>query len=88
MVGRLLPHQELSGIGGFTESVIRAAPRPWLQPLAADLIPPGGPLLRSLIGHRGPVTSVALTPTPEPILLTSHSGNLGFRQHPRAVLAV
>jgi hypothetical protein len=62
MIGRLLLYQELPGVRQFTESVIKAAPRPWLRPLTADLTPPGGPLLRTLTGHRAAVNAVAVTP--------------------------
>lgn len=55
MVGRLLPHQELPGKRQFTESMIRAAPRPWLQPLTAELAPSGGRLfsIRVELRRRG-----------------------------------
>lgn len=33
----------------------------WLRPLAANLTPPGGPLLRTLRGHKDGVTAVTLT---------------------------
>jgi WD40 repeat protein len=34
---------------------------PWLRPLQASLIPPGGPLLRTLTGHDGWVYAVAVS---------------------------
>ena len=33
----------------------------WLRPLTASLIPPGGPLLLTLMGHRGTVPTVAIS---------------------------
>jgi WD40 repeat protein len=44
----------------FLGSVVQAAPRPWLQPLHAALHPPGTPLLRTLSGHSGGVSGVAV----------------------------
>ena len=35
--------------------------RPWLRPLRPSLGPPGGPFVRSLDTHAGPVTAVAVT---------------------------
>jgi len=35
---------------------------PWLRPLRGSLTAPGGPLLWTLEGHRGPVRTVAMTP--------------------------
>jgi WD40 repeat protein len=35
---------------------------PWLCPLQSSLIPPGGPLVRTLEGHTGWVNAVAVTP--------------------------
>ena len=34
----------------------------WLRPLTATLIPPGGPLLRTMAGHRSFIEAVAVTP--------------------------
>ena len=34
----------------------------WLRPLTANLTPPGGPLIRILEGHTGPIHAVAVTP--------------------------
>ena len=36
--------------------------KPWLRPLTPTLTPPGGPLRRTLSGHTGSVTAVALSP--------------------------
>jgi WD40 repeat protein len=36
-------------------------PAPWLRPLTASLIPPGGPLQRTLTGHSGDVLAVAVS---------------------------
>jgi len=34
---------------------------PWLRPLTPSLMPPGGPLLRTLLGHSSEVNAVAVT---------------------------
>ncbi|HNP28627.1 MAG TPA: TIR domain-containing protein, partial [Nitrospirales bacterium] len=36
--------------------------QPWLRPLKGSLIAPGGPLIRTLTGHRGWVNAVVVTP--------------------------
>jgi WD40 repeat protein len=59
LIGRLrgfdLPHvQKLVGAAG------RRPGRPWLHPQTPSLTPPGGPLLRTLVGHAGPVRTVAV----------------------------
>jgi hypothetical protein len=61
MVGRLLAHRDKPGVAKFVNEVSVAAPRPWLRPLHPCLDPPGGSLLRTLEGHSGPVSAVALT---------------------------
>ena len=35
---------------------------PWLRPLAPSLTAPGGPLIRTLVGHTNSVDAVAVTP--------------------------
>ncbi len=35
---------------------------PWLRPLTSSLIPPGGPLLRTLDGHTDSLTALVVTP--------------------------
>ena len=62
MVGRLLPHEEMPAIGGFIEQTTSGLPRPWLRPLHLALVPPGGPLIRTLEGHSSDVNGVAVTP--------------------------
>jgi WD40 repeat protein len=61
MVGRLSPYQGLSAVQQFTNSLIRAAPRPWLRPLQPALDPPGTPLVRTLVGHSASVIGVAVS---------------------------
>lgn len=61
VVGRLLPHRSHPTILDFMDSLVRSAPRPWLRPLAPALEPPGTGLAASLMGHTGPVSSVAMS---------------------------
>jgi WD40 repeat protein len=60
LVGRLLPYA-IPSVQRFTETVIRAAPRPWLLPRKPALQPPGTGLLRTLFDSSA-VTAVAVTP--------------------------
>jgi WD40 repeat protein len=61
LVGRLLPHQGLPAVQQFTNSLIAAALRPWLRPLAPALDPPGTALVRTLAGHSREVYCVAMS---------------------------
>jgi len=62
LVSRLLAYQDDSRIREFCDSVGRIATAPWLRPLKPALDPAGGPLLRTLEGHSGVVSGVAVTP--------------------------
>jgi len=61
IVGRLLPHQKVPAIEQLVSSLVRGAATPWLRPLKPALYPSGTALLRTLEGHQGEVTGVALT---------------------------
>src|ERR1019366_2977127 len=61
LLGRLLPY-EIPLARHFTQSVVAAAPRPWLRPLKPALQPPGTGLLCTLSGHTRDVIAVAVTP--------------------------
>ena len=50
--------------------------RSWLRPLTAGLIRPGGPLLRTLVGHRGPIAKVAFGPDGRHIVSKSGDGTV------------
>jgi WD40 repeat protein len=76
MVGRLLSHQGISAIKGFTERIAKGAPKPWLRPMRAALYPPGTALIRTLAGHSGWVNSVAVAPGGERVLSASHDETL------------
>ena len=61
LMGRLLD-EDSSEIQGTLVQAAAWKRSAWLRPLAADLTPPGGPLLRTLTGHSGEVSAVAVTP--------------------------
>jgi WD40 repeat protein len=62
LVGRLLPHRGVSAIRQFIDEIQTGAPKPWLRPLYAALIPPGAGLVRTLEGHSSHVYGVAVAP--------------------------
>lgn len=64
-----LPAQLLArlpeGNGGLRARMLeqaRTVGHDWLRPVRPTLTGPGGPLLRTLVGHTDPVTGIALTP--------------------------
>lgn len=59
--GRLLPYQNDLTISDFLSAITKSAPRPWLCCMHPGLSPPGGALIRTLAGHAGSVTGVALS---------------------------
>ncbi len=62
LVGRLLSNKDKHEIFQFIQEVSKAAPKPWLRPLQPCFVPPGGALLRTLVGHTDAVCSVAVLP--------------------------
>jgi len=64
-----LPGQLLGRLGQLSQSelrdlcdhIVQYKDVPWLYPLKANLLPPGGPLLRTLTGHKAGVRAVAVT---------------------------
>jgi WD40 repeat protein len=50
--------------------------RPWLKPLLGALMPPGGPLLRTLVGHEDGVNAVGVTPDGRHVVSGSDDGTL------------
>ncbi|MGD1992928.1 MAG: DUF4062 domain-containing protein [Anaerolineae bacterium] len=52
----------------------RSWDRPWLRPLTGALIRPGDQLLRTLVGHRGPVDHVAFAPDGKHVISKSGDG--------------
>jgi NACHT domain- and WD repeat-containing protein len=63
LAGRLSGHQiENSAINDLLGQVKTWEGGVWLQPLTAFLEQPGGPLIRTLEGHTGWVTSLAISP--------------------------
>ena len=63
MVGRLLAHRDMPGVGKFVDEIIAEAPRPLhsvLLPITCGLTSPGGTELLTLSGHTESVTSVVV----------------------------
>jgi WD40 repeat protein len=61
MVGRLLPHRNLSTIDQFITAVTRGAPQPWLCPLHPSLDTVGISLFPPIVGHHSGVSAVAVS---------------------------
>jgi hypothetical protein len=76
LVGRLLPHRGIPAIRQFIHEIHAGAPKPWLRPLYAALIPPGTGLLRTLEGHSDYVHSVAVTPDGKRAVSASNDNTL------------
>lgn len=62
LTGRLLPHEERVAVHRFIRAIGETADHPWLRPLNRALDSPGTGLVRTLAGHSGSVTAVAVTP--------------------------
>ncbi len=60
LLGRLLSHEH-PGIRRLLSQLPAATDPPWFRPLTPALTQAGGPLLRTLEGHAGPVLAVAVT---------------------------
>ena len=60
LLGRLLGHEALD-IQTMLEQAKKWRAAPWLRPLTSSLMPPGGPLIRTLRGHTSKVLAVAVT---------------------------
>ena len=60
LVGRLMTI-DARKIRALMEQIKQWKRRLWLRPLMPTLTPPGGPLIRTLVGHKDSVNSVALT---------------------------
>jgi WD40 repeat protein len=61
MMGRLLPYRDTPAIERFTARVAEGSGASWLRPMQAALHPPGTGLIRTLKGHPGAVTGVAVS---------------------------
>ncbi len=72
--GRLL-HSDLQPVRRLLDQA-KSWDRPWLRPLRPVLIQPGGPLLRTLVGHRGPIVKVAFGPDGQRIISKSGDGTV------------
>jgi WD40 repeat protein len=61
LLGRLMD-TENEALRSVMSSTASVSARPWLRPQAPSLTLPGGPLLRTLEGHTGRVSALAITP--------------------------
>ena len=75
VIGRLIAH-ESPRIRSFLEQIRTAKRGPWLCPYSASMMPPGGPLIWTLIGHTAQVATVSLTPDGRRALSGSHDKTL------------
>jgi len=70
LLGRLLAFEDRK-LQGLIHQAQAWQGATWLRPLTASLTPPGGPLIRTLIGHKGWVGDVVVTPNGRYILSAS-----------------
>ena len=61
LLGRLM-EQGLPQIQSLLELMQSRVHDPWIRPLAQSLVPPGGPLIRTLQGHNRSVMAIAVMP--------------------------
>ena len=74
LIGRLLSFK----IPEIQELLAQASSlkKTWLRPLTPSLIPPGERLIRTLIGHTGKVTAIAVTPDGKQLVSGSNDNSL------------
>jgi WD40 repeat protein len=75
LFGRLLPC-DTPAIRHLRAQAVLTDANPWLRALAPCLTPPGGALLRTLVGHAGWVTAVAIGPDGRQALSGAAEGTL------------
>ena len=75
LIGRLLSFDSPQ-IQTFLKQAKPSTDIPWIRPLTASLIPPGGPLLRTLVGHKHIVSAIAITPDGKHIVSGSGDGTI------------
>ncbi len=74
--GRLLNQKMLEEIQALLTQIKQQTNTPWLCPLTPSLTPPGGRLLRTLIGHGDWVKTVAVTPNGKQIISGSKDNTI------------
>ena len=72
LTGRLL-HSDLPSVRSLLEK-LRTREHPWLRPTRSNLLLPDSPLLRTLVGHRTPVSDVSYSEDGKFILSRSKDG--------------
>ena len=80
LAGQLLGRLPTAGIPkaqAMLEQARHWAGTLWLRPLTASLMPPGGPLLRTLRGHMSQINAVAVTPDGRRVVSASDDLYLG-----------
>ena len=75
MIGRLMPFKS-NAIQMLLKQAIENKLGPWLHPMKANLLPPGGPLIGTLKGHSSIVNSVAITPDGSKVVSASYDTTL------------
>ena len=75
LIGRLIAQESPGTLLLLAQA--RATERgPWLCPYSASMIPPGGPLIRTLAGHTDEVSAVSVTPDGRRAVSGSHDKTL------------
>ena len=76
MMGRLLALKDRPAIERFLDKAVEATETRWLRPLRPALHPAGTALVRTLEGHKGEVTALAMTPGGERAVSASNDHTL------------
>ncbi len=75
LIGRLL-QQKSERVQSLLEQARILQRGPWLHPLNLCLTPPGGPMIATLEGHKGRISTVAMTPDAKLAISGSDDGIL------------
>jgi WD40 repeat protein/transcriptional regulator CtsR len=76
MYGRLLSYTADLWIGAFLNDIERWKEFPWLKPINICLAQAGGPLIRTLVGHKDYIVSVCITPDGKKVISSSQNDTL------------
>lgn len=75
LTGRLMTSTS-PNVQTMLRQAVNSSRAPWVRPCMPSLTPPGGPLLRTLRGHRGMVNCVAVIPGSRRVVSGSHDHTL------------